>query len=57
MFERENRREKILEAKSREIKLKVKATHGVDQSDSTMLNGKVNIQPFKSSYEICNSCV
>ena len=49
MFERENRREKILEAKSREIKLKVKSTHGQDQNDLTMLNGKVNVVPFKSA--------
>lgn len=51
MFERENRREKILEAKSREIKLKVKTNQGPDQSDVTMLNGKVNIAPFKSACE------
>lgn len=51
MFERENRREKILEAKSREIKLKVKTNQGPDQSDMTMLNGKVNIAPFKSACE------
>ncbi|XP_055904528.1 dynein axonemal intermediate chain 2 isoform X2 [Eupeodes corollae] len=49
MFERENRREKILEAKSREIKLKVKVAHGPEQGDLTMLNGKVNVQPFKNA--------
>ncbi|XP_030372957.1 dynein intermediate chain 3, ciliary isoform X1 [Scaptodrosophila lebanonensis] len=51
MFERENRREKILEAKSRESKLKVKATHGQDQADLTMLNGKVNMAPFAAICE------
>lgn len=51
MFERENRREKILEAKSRESKLKIKANHGQEQSDMTMLNGKVNMAPFASACE------
>ncbi|XP_023160983.1 dynein intermediate chain 3, ciliary isoform X1 [Drosophila hydei] len=51
MFERENRREKILEAKSRESKLKIKANHGQDQSDLTMLNGKINMEPFASACE------
>lgn len=51
MFERENRREKILEAKSRESKLKIKANHGQEQADMTMLNGKVNMAPFASACE------
>lgn len=51
MFERENRREKILEAKSRESKLKIKTNHGQEQSDMTMLNGKVNMAPFASACE------
>jgi len=51
MFERENRREKILEAKSRESKLKVKANHGQDQGDTMMINGKVNMAPFEGACE------
>lgn len=51
MFERENRREKILEAKSREIKLKVKTNQGQDQGDLTMLNGRINVAPFKDACE------
>ncbi|EDW79093.1 dynein axonemal intermediate chain 2 [Drosophila tropicalis] len=51
MFERENRREKILEAKSRESKLKVKANHGQEPNDITMLNGKVNMAPFVGACE------
>ncbi|KMY99050.1 uncharacterized protein Dsimw501_GD12783, isoform C [Drosophila simulans] len=51
MFERENRREKILEAKSRESKLKVKANHGQDQGDTMMVNGKINMAPFEAACE------
>uniref|UniRef100_A0A1A9VG63 Uncharacterized protein n=1 Tax=Glossina austeni TaxID=7395 RepID=A0A1A9VG63_GLOAU len=51
MFERENRREKILEAKSREIKLKVKVNQAVDQNDVTMVDGKFNLDAFKSIME------
>lgn len=51
MFERENRREKILEAKSREIKLKVKVNQAVDQNDVTMVDGKFNLDAFKNIME------
>ena len=49
MFERESKREKILEAKSREIKLKqVKSNQQQEPTDLTMVNGKISISPFQS---------
>uniref|UniRef100_T1GE08 Uncharacterized protein n=1 Tax=Megaselia scalaris TaxID=36166 RepID=T1GE08_MEGSC len=51
MFERENRREKILEAKFRESKLKVKVNNPQDQNDNLMTGGRINIEPIKGNVE------
>lgn len=51
MFERENRREKILEAKFRESKLKVKTNNPQDSNDNLLVSGKINLDPIKGNIE------
>lgn len=51
MFERENRREKILEAKSRESKLKVKTNNPQDPNDNLMVGGKINLEPIRGNID------
>lgn len=51
MFERENRREKILEAKFRESKLKVKVNNPQDANDNLLVSGKINLEPIKGNIE------
>lgn len=51
MFERENRREKILEAKFRESKLKVKVNNTQDPNDNLLVGGKINLDPIKGNIE------
>lgn len=51
MFERENRREKILEAKFRESKLKVKVNNTQDPNDNLLVSGKINLEPLKGNIE------
>lgn len=51
MFERENRREKILEAKFRESKLKVKSNNPQDPNDNLLVTGKINLEPLKGNIE------
>lgn len=51
MFERENRREKILEAKFRESKLKVKVNNPQDPNDNLIVGGKISLEPLKGNIE------
>ncbi|XP_055377492.1 dynein axonemal intermediate chain 2 [Condylostylus longicornis] len=51
MFERENRREKILEAKSREIKLKQSKTAVQNNQAQENIDDKFAVEPYKTACE------
>ncbi|XP_037907219.1 dynein intermediate chain 3, ciliary isoform X2 [Hermetia illucens] len=55
MFERENRREKILEAKSREIKLKTKTAHAQEAASMNGGSDKISIAQYASAIEQAES--